>query len=72
MAAALSTLGIGSNGVLSYDIIDQLKEADTGGIIKPIENKIELNSLKQVKLAELKTFVTDLNTEVVAMSAPEL
>ena len=71
-AGTLSTLGIGSKGALSYDIIDQLKEADTKSIIKPIENKIELNKLKQEKLDELKKMVTSLNTEVVNMSDPAL
>lgn len=71
-AGTLSTLGIGSKGALSYDIIDKLKDADTSSIIKPIENKLELNQLKQDKLAELKKLVTSLNTEVVAMSDPAL
>ncbi len=71
-AGTLSTLGIGSKGALSYDIIDQLKEADAKSIIKPIENKIELNKLKQDKLNELKKLVTTLNTEVVNMSDPAL
>jgi len=72
MAGTLSTLGIGSDGVLSYDVIDQLKEADTSAIIKPIENKIELNQQKQDTLSELTSLVGSLNTEVVAMSDPAL
>ncbi|RUM63542.1 MAG: hypothetical protein DSZ05_08570 [Sulfurospirillum sp.] len=68
----LSTLGIGSEGALSYDIIDKLKKADTDSIIKPIENKIELNQLKHQKLDELKKSVSSLNTEVVNMSDPEI
>ena len=72
MAGTLSSLGIGSDGALSYDIIDKLKNADTNSIIKPIENKIELNQLKQDKLDELKKLVTGLNTDVVAMSDPAL
>lgn len=71
-AGTLSTLGIGSKGALSYDIIDQLKEADTKSIIKPIENKIELNTRKQEKLDELTKLVSSLNTEVVAMSDPNI
>ncbi len=69
---ALSSLGIGSDGALSYDVIDQLKKADTDAIIKPIENKIELNQQKQEKLNELKKLVTSLNTEVVTMSDPAI
>ncbi len=72
MAGTLSTLGIGSKGALSYDIIDKLKNADTEAIIKPIEQKLELNKLKQDKLSELTKSVRELNTEVVAMSDPAL
>ncbi len=72
MAGTLSTLGIGSKGALSYDIIDKLKKADTESIIKPIEQKLELNKLKQDKLSELTKSVRELNTEVVAMSDPAL
>ncbi len=72
MAGTLSTLGIGSKGALSYDIIDQLKDADTSAIIKPIENKIELNTLKQEKLSELTKLVSNLNTEVVTLSDPKI
>ena len=69
---ALSSLGIGSDGALSYDVIDQLKKADSSAIIKPIENKLELNHQKQEKLDELKKLVSNLNTEVVAMSDPAI
>lgn len=46
MASSISSLGIGS-GVLTADVIDQLKEADESRIIKPIENKITINNQKQ-------------------------
>jgi flagellar hook-associated protein 2 len=46
MASSISSLGIGS-GVLTADVIDQLKEADTSRIIKPIENKIIINNQQQ-------------------------
>jgi len=45
MASSISSLGIGS-GVLTADVIDQLKEADESRIIKPIENKITINNQK--------------------------
>lgn len=44
--AEISSLGIGS-GVLTADVIDQLKAADESRIIKPIENKVSLNNQKQ-------------------------
>ena len=34
----ISSLGIGSQGVLSYDKIDQLRKVDENATIKPIEN----------------------------------
>lgn len=46
MGGTISSLGIGS-GVLTSDIIDQLKEADTSRIITPIENKITFNNQEQ-------------------------
>ncbi len=72
MAGALSTLGLGSQGVLTNDIIDQLKEADTSAIIKPIERKIDLSNSKQTELSEIKKLVTELNDQIVALSEPEL
>jgi flagellar hook-associated protein 2 len=72
MAGALSTLGLGSQGVLTNDIIDQLKGADTASIIKPIENKISTNSLKQTALSDIKKLITSLNDQVVALSEPSL
>lgn len=59
MASSISSLGIGS-GVLTADVIEQLKEVDTSRIIKPMENKITLNNQKQdaYKLLDslMKTF----------------
>ncbi|ABB43483.1 Flagellar hook-associated protein 2-like protein [Sulfurimonas denitrificans DSM 1251] len=59
MGSNISSLGIGS-GVLTADVIDQLKEADTSRIVKPLENKITLNNQKQdaYKLLDslMKTF----------------
>ena len=46
MASSISSLGIGS-GVLTADVIDQLKEADSSRLIKPIEKKITLNNQRQ-------------------------
>ncbi len=72
MSGALSTLGLGSQGVLTRDIIDQLKEADESSIIKPIERKIDLSTAKRTTLSEIKKLVTELNDQVVSLSEPEL
>jgi flagellar hook-associated protein 2 len=46
MAGSISSLGIGS-GVLTADVIDQLKSADESRIITPIDDKITLNTQQQ-------------------------
>ncbi len=67
---ALSSLGVGS-GVLTYDVIDKLREADEKSIIEPLDNRIDL--LKQqeeeldtivTKTASLKSSVLDLSDSV--------
>ncbi len=68
MAGSLSSIGLGSNGALSYDIIDKLKDADKSAIISPIERKIELNTSKQEGLSELKKLITELQEQAVALS----
>ena len=72
MAGALSTLGLGSQGVLTNDIIDQLKNADKTSIIKPIERKIELTNTKQSTLSDIKKLVTELKDQLVTLSEPGL
>ncbi|MDY0234043.1 MAG: flagellar filament capping protein FliD [Sulfurimonas sp.] len=46
MGSSISSLGIGS-GVLTADVIDQLKEADASRIVKPLESKITKNNQQQ-------------------------
>ena len=43
MAATISSLGIGS-GVLTADVIEQLRKVDEDRTIKPLETKLTLNS----------------------------
>ncbi len=64
MSGALSSIGIGSEGALSYDIIDQLKEADKGAIIDPIQKRIDTTKLKQTTLSTIKSMVLDINKTV--------
>ena len=45
MPGSISSLGIGS-GVLSSDVIEQLRESDEGLIINPIDRNIEANQQK--------------------------
>jgi flagellar hook-associated protein 2 len=59
--ATLSTLGLGSGGVLSNDLIDKLKDADNSARIKPIERNQESIKLKQTGLKSIKNLVTELS-----------
>jgi flagellar hook-associated protein 2 len=65
---ALSTLGLGSQGVLTNDIIDKLKEADKASIVTPIENKKTAVENKKTELAEIKKLVSELSTAVTDMT----
>ena len=53
----INSLGVGS-GVLSYDVIDKLREADEKAMIRPIERKMEQNVEKQTALTEIKTLLS--------------
>jgi flagellar hook-associated protein 2 len=63
---SLSSLGLGSDGALSYDIIDQLKSADESAMITPIDKDITQNSMQQSKLSllteQLKALKSSANT----------
>jgi len=62
MAGALSTLGLGSSGVLTNDILDQLKEADKSATINPIERNQEKLILKQQAITDIKSVFSELTT----------
>ena len=67
MAGNISSLGIGS-GVLTADVIDQLKSADEARIIKPIETKIDLNNQKQKSYDLLSSLMTTFKSSTSALS----
>ncbi len=64
----LSTLGLGSQGVLNNDIIDKLKKADKDSIVTPIENRKNQLIEKQKELSELRKLFSELNTSVTNMT----
>ena len=66
---ALSSLGLGSSGVLSYDVIDQLKEADKKAMIDPIDRKYELLEEKRKNLDSLSTLTASLKSSVLDLSS---
>lgn len=58
---AISSLGIGS-GVLTGDVIDQLKEADKKTMVEPYDRKLKANQEKQAALAVLKSSLDTMGT----------
>ncbi|MCW8838384.1 MAG: flagellar hook protein, partial [Thiovulaceae bacterium] len=65
--AGISSLGVGS-GVLTADVIDQLKEADEAQMVKPLEDKITLNTQKQDAYTLLSSLMTTLKSSASALS----
>ncbi len=68
MPGALSSLGLGSQGALSYDIIDKLKDADKSAIITPIDKKLEKIETQKKDLAVITTLVAKLKSSASSLS----
>jgi flagellar hook-associated protein 2 len=68
MAGALSTLGLGSQGVLTNDLLDKLKDADKAATITPIENNQKSLQLQQAGLTGLKDAISDLSDLATSLS----
>lgn len=62
MASNISSLGLGSDGVLSYDVIDQLKAVDEKAQLNPIDAKLTTNKSKQDDLSVLTTLTASLKS----------
>lgn len=67
MAGNISSLGIGS-GVLTADVIDQLKSVDESRIIKPIDNKITFNTQQQDAESLLSSLMGSFKASASALS----
>ncbi len=65
---SLSTLGLGSQGVLTNDIIDKLKDADKAAQVTPIENRKTVVENKKTELDNIKKVVSDLSMSVTNMT----
>jgi flagellar hook-associated protein 2 len=68
MASSLSSLGLGSQGALSYKVIDQLRAVDEKAIITPIDNKISTNKTQTNDLSALTTLTASLKAETSTLS----
>ncbi len=66
--SSISSLGLGSDGVLSYDVIDQLRAADESAQITPIDKKLTTNSTKQTDLTALTTLTATLKSATSTLS----
>jgi len=63
----LSSLGIGS-GVLSYDVIDKLKNADKKVMIKPLEEKLDLIKKKESALSQFITIGSTVKADILDLA----
>jgi flagellar hook-associated protein 2 len=64
----LSSLGAGSNGVLSYDVIDKLKKADQDAMVKPLEDKLDLLKKKENALSQFITIGSTVKTDILDLA----
>lgn len=67
MAGNISSLGIGS-GVLTADVLDQLRASDEASIISPINTKIESNTKQKDAYTLLNSLMTTLKSNASALS----
>ncbi len=68
MSGSLSNIGLGSNGALNWDIIEQLREVDEQNQIVPINNKILNTNEKLADLSILTTLTAGFKSATSALS----
>lgn len=68
MASSISSLGLGSDGVLTYDIIDKLKAVDEKAQLDPIDAKLTTNQSKKTDLSVLTTLTASLKSVTSTLS----
>jgi len=66
--SSISSLGLGSDGALSYDVIDQLRAVDEKAQITPIDTKITNIKTKQDDLSILTTLTASLKSATSTLS----
>lgn len=67
--SSLSSLGLGSDGALSYDTIDKLRAVDEKAILNPIDAKLTTNTTKTTDLATLTSLTNTLKSSTTALSS---
>jgi len=65
---ALSSLGLGSQGALNYDIIDKLKAVDMAAMVDPISKKLDDTTEKKTNLSIITSLVAGLKTSTSSLS----
>ncbi|AFL68410.1 flagellar filament capping protein FliD [Sulfurospirillum barnesii] len=65
---SLSSLGLGSDGVLNYDLIDKLRAVDEAAQLDPIDTKLTTNSTKQTDLSTITTLASTLKASTSALA----
>ena len=68
MAATVSSMGLGSGGVLSGDKIDQLKAVEKSARIDPYEVKIKLNDLRKESYGLVNTYMNTFKANASSLS----
>ncbi len=71
MAGTINSLGIGS-GVLTSDVIDQLKANDETVMVKPLERKLALTEQKQESAELLTSLMESFKSSASALSSSTL
>ena len=69
--AGVNSLGIGS-GVLTADVLDQLRAADDSVILTPIESKLELSTQKEEASKLLSGFMSTFKQSTSALGNQNL
>lgn len=60
----ITSLGIGSNGILSSDTLDKLRSVDEDAQLTPIDTKLTTNSTKQTDLSTIQTLAKTMKSYV--------
>ena len=68
MAGSLSSLGLGSQGVLSFDIIEKLRAVDDRARVAPIDRSLESVGTKLNDLSTLTTMTASLKSATSVLS----